>query len=322
MFRLNYLIPLVRATLLALFMPGSICHADNHTYAVIAKSRSDINFQEVFKGCQQAAQRHNDNCELLGPEGPANARQQQQILRDALASGRYTAIGLSVTRADVLANTAASATIPLLTYDSPFPDGMSNLARGYVGPDNEDIGRALGRLVQERHPAGGTLCIMSVDGDINLDERVLGLRRQLSGNDKFHTNQRLRGENNWQESPRCPWSTNDDVQQTMGQLKTTLQDIHTQVFVSVGSWPLIDEQAYRTLVTPYRNQLQERSIFIAIGMTTPEQRQLVNDQLINALVRIDFNTMGRQLYELMSLAQEKSSHLHDLITPVNVITPL
>ncbi|WP_430460274.1 substrate-binding domain-containing protein [Thalassolituus sp. LLYu03] len=303
-----------------LFSVPSWGHGD--VYAVIAKSSTDINFLAVQEGCQQEAAKHKDSCELLGPEGSANPRVQYQVLNNAVNDRRYAAIGLSVTRGDVLAKAAANATVPIITFDSPFPAAMKHLAQAYVGPDNEDIGRVLGKLVTEYHPKGGQLCIMTAAADTNLDNRVLGLRRQLSGNPDLVMGQRLRGENGWSESLRCPWENSDDPERTMGQLKTTLQDTSATVFVSVGSWPIVSPDDFRNLVSPYYDQLNERSLIITTGVTTPEQRMLVNDGLVRAFVRIDFNGMGRQLYQLMRTARENPANVHDLIAPVNIIRPL
>lgn len=314
----QWLLPL----LLILLTSSQTIHAQGLVFGVVAKSRSDANFQEVQAGCQQAAEKRGDRCELLGPEGSANARQQYQALDQALSSGHYAAIGLSVTRAEVLAKLASRASIPLITFDSPFPEDLQYLSKAYVGPDNEDIGRVLGELVQKHHPQGGELCIMSAARDINLDKRILGLRRQLSDNPALQEGQRLRDNNNWHESLRCPWDNNDDPERTMGQLKTSLQDQSTTVFVSVGSWPIIDPPTYRKVVTPYRQQLVSRSIVITAGMTTPQQRRLVNDGLITELVHIDFHTMGQQLYQLMQTSVTSPENLRNLITPVNIVHPL
>lgn len=314
----QWLLPLTFALLTA----SQASQAQGLVFGIVAKSRSDVNFQEVQAGCQQAAEKRGDRCELLGPEGSANARQQYQALDQALNSGSYAAIGLSVTRAEVLAKLASRATIPLITFDSPFPDDLKYLSKAYVGPDNEDIGRVLGELVQKHHPQGGELCIMSAASDTNLDRRVLGLRRQLSNTPSMQPEQRLRGENGWNESLRCPWDNNDDPERTMGQLKTSLQDQSTTAFVSVGAWPIIDPDAYRKVVTPYRQQLVSRTIVITAGMTTPQQRQLVNDGLITELVHIDFRTMGQQLYQLMQTSVTSPENLRNLITPVNIVHPL
>ncbi|MDK2778358.1 MAG: substrate-binding domain-containing protein [Pseudomonadota bacterium] len=313
---------LLTATTALTLMASSLCSAQGLTFGVVAKSTSDRNFIAVQQGCEQAARSAGNHCELLGDDYESNPRYQQTAIRNALKSAGYDALGISVTRSDIIADALRGSSVPVIAYDSPFSPEYRHLSQAYVGPDNEEIGRLAAQVIQQQHPQGGTLCLMTSADDTNLNYRILGVRRQLSGDPRWPADKSLQGVNGWRENLRCPWYNGDDHERALQQIRITLEDPHNTVLIAVGSWPLKDLQAFRRQLTPYRHTLARHSLVIVTGIMTPEQQQLLNDGLATALISIDFNAMGQQLYQLLEQAATGQSAARDLRSPVHIIRPM
>ena len=288
---------------------NSIVAAEGMNFALVGKSIDDQNFIDAAKGCQEAAALNADTCVLLGGHGDSNAHLQYNAIETALASRQYDAIAISVTKSEFIAQAISQARIPILTFDSPFSGVDKVLSRGYVGADNVTFGQELALMAQELKPNGGCICLMTVSHDPNLAERILAVRRTLSGQKSFLDGQRLQGEGGWYEPERCPWNSGDNVERTMTQLSNTFNGIGSDVFLSVGAWPMNDIDAFRDTVEIYNNELKthKKIIIIGVGKILPSYKALLKDHLVHAYVSIDFFEMGRETYRNMKKAANGES---------------
>ncbi len=107
--------------------------------------------------------------------------EQNRILEAIVVKGdQYKGVAISPCNAanqtEILDKTAAA--LPLITQDSDAP---KSARRFYIGTDNVEAGRMLGRLIKERLPEGGKLMIFvgSLDAD-NAKQRRQGLIEELS----------------------------------------------------------------------------------------------------------------------------------------------
>lgn len=284
--------------------------AKDRLFGLVAKSQEDKNFIAVYEGCQEAARAYGDHCRLLGPHGPASARPQAVELRKALDSGEYSAIAISVVKSSLIAGELKKhKSIPVITFDSPFEPEDKDLSSAYVGPDNRAFGADLAKLAKRLYPAGGRLFIMGDLHDPNLAERIIGIRRELANDpDLKLPHRRLNGENGWFESPRSPWNSGDNIAESILKLDVILSQIQPDVFISVGHWPIVDDNAYHQTVSQYRFKEPgvHTAIIAGIGEITPEHDRLVSAGLLDGLVSIDFYAMGRLSYTVMRNILEKT----------------
>lgn len=278
---------------------------------MVGKSAADPNFVAAWQGCADEAQKSGDTCLNLSPAGnSAQARQQDAALHAALARP-LAGLAVSVTHARLLAGSslaaAAQKKLPVVTFDSDLDENNRALRRAYIGPDNIEFGARMASFVMGTHPRGGTACLLSGDAnDSNLNQRLLGVRRQLSGNPNLAAGSRLRGERGWIEPDRCPFHSGDNRQRAVKQLVLALDDQRVDVVISMGQFPVLDPALFRSAVEPLRERLQHNTqdIVVATGELTPEQRALLRDGLVRAYASIDFTEMGRATYRSMKQLAE------------------
>lgn len=278
-------------------------YASGRTFAVLGKSSDDPNFIEVAAGCQLAASAQGDRCSLLQVPGSATPRPQLYVLRKALESKRFAAIAVSVIMPDPVAEVVRSAAgTPIVTFDSPFNAENKDLSESYVGADNVAFGRDLAKIAKHFKPQGGRIIIMSAPYDQNLTERLIGVRRELSGHDVFAGDARLQGEGSWVESRRSPWLTGDNIGRTLDQLTYSINSLDVDVILSVGQWPIVRPDLFRQAVQPYLARLRNREtlIIVGVGNVSPALTALLDEGMVAGVVSIDFQDMGRRLYQVMN----------------------
>ena len=299
--------------------------ASSYTFALLAKSINDNNFQEAWRGCQESAALNGNDCILIGPSGSANPREQLQALKSGLEQHSVDALAVSVTHSALLANFTKQLNIPIFSFDSPFSKRYSSAAQAYIGVDNHQFGKKLGMLAQQLRPNGGSLCIMSAENDPNLSLRVQGIRAQLSGAAHWPENKRLTDNSGWTESTRCPWDSGDSVKRSIRQLETTLTHIRPDLFISVGHWPVLDTQLLKSSLKKVLNAASNRRTILlaATGTPSPDQIALLNEGIFDGFVSIDFYTMGRQAADVMSESIKKgTSSAHEMRPPLTVYTKI
>lgn len=292
--------------MIVLFSVSHYVHAEAERFALIGKSADDHNFHAAWVGCQQAASRAGDMCDQLSPPGITQPRLQARALRHAFQSRQYRALALSVTNSDLISQALNAATIPMITFDSPLDPKYQDQTLSYVGIDNIEFGRELARIAKHFKPQGGVVCLMSVDHDQNLSERIVGVRDELSGNPQFPVGKRLAGEGGWRESVRSPWDAGDSVQRSLEELDYTLKNIRPDVFISVGHWPIVDPARYRQTLLPYLKEVLSKQVILihAGGQVDASLQALIDDGLVHGFVSSDFYEIGEISYQMMKSASK------------------
>ncbi|MBR9805297.1 substrate-binding domain-containing protein [bacterium] len=279
-------------------------------YALIAKSVDDDNFIDAWRGCQKIAELHGDECALLGPTGPASPRSQARAVRSAIEADQYDVLAISVTDSEFIAASVAGSKVPIITFDSPFASTEAQHALRYVGIDNVDYGIRLGELAKSFFPNGGTVCLMTAANDSNLAQRIAGVRQALAGQPKSYGSQRLQGINGWKEHPRCPWNNNDSLRQTLNQYALTIQQLKPDLFISVGSWPLIDSEKFDARVSSVPFNERKTISVMSIGKVTPAMHTFLQKEYIHALLSINFYQIGEESAKAMrSIALQQASSM-------------
>ena len=137
-----------KSVLLVLVCMGA--QASDRTFSMVGKNADDLNFIEVYAGCQEEARKYNDRCIQGGTREAAHFRDQNVALRSAIAKSP-DGIALSVMNGGFLKENALS--LPeaedsiLITFDSDFSPAYQHLREAHVGPDNQLIGRKLAQLL-------------------------------------------------------------------------------------------------------------------------------------------------------------------------------
>ena len=130
-------------------------------------------------GCYQAAKDLGVNCDFQAPPN-GEAAEQNRILEDILTKGGYHGVAVSpldpANQTSVIDKVADA--MPLLCHDSDAPESKR---RFYLGTNNVEAGRMLGRLIKERMPDGGKIMVFVGNLDVlNAQQRRQGLIEELS----------------------------------------------------------------------------------------------------------------------------------------------
>ncbi len=267
----------------ALAMP--VMAQDSYTFAVVPKAMNNPFFDLARDGCEaRAAELGNVTCLYIGPVEHEPAT-QSQIIEDLITQG---VDGLAISVADTAAattviNRAVEAGIAVITFDSDAPDSQRS---AYVGTNNYDFGVALGEVLLEIKPDGGSYGMISGGAAApNLAERVDGVRAALEGSD-------------WTEVPGSPTFSNDDVAlavQQAADLKSANPDIGA--IVPVGGWPMFAPDGWRNFVDQFRAEVDSKALALVVADTLPVQLELLSEGYAHGLV-------GQRPYEMGEVAMD------------------
>lgn len=298
---------LATAGLATALLAGPTFAQDMLRFAVVPKAMNNPFFDFARDGCvDRAAELGNIECIYIGPVEHEPAT-QSQIIEDLITQGID---GLAVSVADVAAattviNRAVEAGIPVITFDSDAPDSDRT---AYIGTNNYDFGFALGQMLRDLRPDGGTYGMISGGAAApNLADRVNGVRDALEGSD-------------WVEVDGSPTFCNDDsalaVQQA-NDLVTANPDLGA--IVPVGGWPMFAPDGWRNFVDN-----SPESLTLVVADTLPSQLEMLGEGYANALV-------GQRPYEEGQVAMDTLLAIHngetvdeiiytglDLVTPENL----
>ena len=146
-------------------------------FAFITNNQSSF-WEEARAGCRKAEAELGVAVDFQMP-ALQEASEQNRLIESLLQKGDLRGMALSVispdSQGDQLAKIAAQ--MPLITHDSDAPNSARKV---YLGTNNYEAGRALGRLIKVTLPAGGKLMIFvgSVDSS-NAADRLRGLKEEL-----------------------------------------------------------------------------------------------------------------------------------------------
>ncbi|WP_425099265.1 sugar-binding protein [Tropicibacter sp. S64] len=301
---------LTATALVGLLVP--VAASAEYTFALVPKAMNNPFFDLARDGCYKAQEELADvTCEYIGP-GEHTELEQIQIVQDLITKG-VDGIAVAPSNAPAMAKVlkaAADAGIPVMTWDSDLlPEDMS-LRTTYVGTHNYDIGVNLAKLVMERHPDGGTICLQTGGAAAaNHNERLKGARDTLAGKDMGDPpGAALSGEGGWTEISGCPLITNDDgnvAVQGMTDILAANPDL--TAFLSTGAFTQWFDNAYRKAAEPYKAKMDAGDLTIVVADTLPMQLEQTKDGLGNGLVGQRPFEMGyKAMYILKDIAEGKS----------------
>lgn len=279
------------ATALVGALAPAAAMADGHgmTFALVPKAMNNPFFDLARDGCYKAQEELADvTCEYIGP-GEHTELEQIQIVQDLITKG-IDGIAVAPSNAPAMAKVleaAADAGIPVMTWDSDLLEEDKALRTTYVGTNNYDIGVNLAKLVMERHPDGGSICLQTGGAAAaNHNERLLGARETLAGAELgTPPGSALAGEGGWTEISGCPLITNDDgnvAVQGMTDILAANPDL--TAFLSTGAFTQWFDNAYRQAAEPYKDKMDSGELTIVVADTLPMQLEQTADGLGNGLV--------------------------------------
>ena len=147
-------------------------------FAFISNNQSSF-WEEARAGCRKAETILGVSVDFQMP-ALQEAAEQNRIIESLLQKGEIKGMAISVispeSQGDLLAKVAEK--MPLVTHDSDAPKSARKV---YIGTNNYNAGRTLGKLIKSKLPDGGKLMIFvgSVDTS-NAADRQRGMIEELA----------------------------------------------------------------------------------------------------------------------------------------------
>ncbi len=276
--------------------------ADTLRFAVVPKAMNNPFFDLARDGCMKRAKElGNIECVYRGPveHEPAS---QVQIVQDLITQG-IDGLALSVSDADVAVNVikqARDAGIAVITFDADAP---KSARQAYVGTDNTEMGRELGRQLVQRQPKPGTYITQSGGPAAdNLNERLKGLGEVLT-------------KAGWKIAPGSPSYCNDDSALANQQLSDQLTaNPNADAVVPVGGWALFAPEAYKGFVNANRARYDSGKLFLIMPDTLRIEVELLQQGFAQVLVGQRPFEMGEKAMDML-LALKKGQ----AVAPINYV---
>jgi ribose transport system substrate-binding protein len=152
-------------------------HKENERYVFVATNINLPYWQEAQAGFLDAAKALGVKGELIGPTGYApNAElgMFRQIVEE-----QPTGICLSAARPEIFReeiDKAVAQGIPVISVDADVPDSRRLV---YIGTDNFKAGRESLKRMAALVPGKGSIAVITIPGQRNLDDRVAGVADAL-----------------------------------------------------------------------------------------------------------------------------------------------
>ena len=256
-------------------------------FAVVPKAMNNPYFDLSRDGCMKRAKElGNVECVYRGPveHEPAS---QVQIIQDLITQG-VDGMAISVPDAAVAVNVikqARDAGIAVITFDADSPQSAR---QAYVGTDNVEMGRELGRQVIKRKPTPGVYITQSGGPAAeNLNERLKGLDEVLS-------------KAGWKMAPGSPSYCNDDSALAAQQLvDMTTANPNVDAVVPIGGWALFAPEAYKSFVQANRKNYDSGKLALVMPDTLKVEVQLLNDGYAQVLVGQRPFEMGEKAMDML-----------------------
>lgn len=170
----------VAISVLAAFLLASCqtpYHEQEERYVFVATNVNLPYWQEAQAGLTDAAKQMGVKAELVGPE-KFDPQEQVRALQKVLES-KPSGILVSVARPELLQdaiNVAVAQGIPVIAVDSDAPASKRVM---FVGTDNYRAGMESGRRMGEILKGQGQIVVITIAGQLNLDERARGVNEAL-----------------------------------------------------------------------------------------------------------------------------------------------
>jgi len=292
----------MRQTLLgavaAVALMGGAAQAAEMKFALIPKGMDNPYFDLSRDGCMAEAKKLGVTCIYKGPATHEPAT-EVQITQDFVTQG-VDGIAISVADADSVIGVikqARDANIPVITFDA---DADKSARQAYVGTDNKEMGRELGRQLIKLHPKAGTFATQSGGpAAANLNDRLAGLYEALKGA-------------GWTEVKGSPAFCNDDAALAAQQLTdfyTANPDV--TAIIPVGGWALFAPKAYQNFVNTVREKRKDMPLVMPDDL--PVELQALKDGYADVLVGQRPAEMGAKAMDIL-LKLKKG----EKVDPVNI----
>ena len=292
----------MRQTLLgavaAVALMGGAAQAAEMKFALIPKGMDNPYFDLSRDGCMAEAKKLGVTCIYKGPATHEPAT-EVQITQDFVTQG-VDGIAISVADADSVIGVikqARDANIPVITFDA---DADKSARQAYVGTDNKEMGRELGRQLIKLHPKAGTFATQSGGpAAANLNDRLAGLYEALKGA-------------GWTEVKGSPAFCNDDAALAAQQLTdfyTANPDV--TAIIPVGGWALFAPKAYQNFVNTVREKRKDMPLVMPDDL--PVELQALKDGYADVLVGQRPSEMGAKAMDIL-LKLKKG----EKVDPVNI----
>lgn len=147
-------------------------HDEKERYVFVATSLKLPYWQEAEAGLRDGAQQLGVKAELVGPDS-FDAQEELRALQKTI-SENPSGIMISVSRPEMFQdaiNAAVANGIPVITVDADAPDSKRVM---FVGTDNFRAGQESGKRMGEILKGKGNVVIITIPGQLNLDERARG----------------------------------------------------------------------------------------------------------------------------------------------------
>lgn len=271
-------------------------------FAIVPKAMNNPYFDLSRDGCMKRAKElGNVECIYKGPieHEPAS---QVQIIQD-LITQRVDGLAISVSDAEAAINVikqARDAGIPVITFDADSP---KSARQAYVGTDNKEMGRQLGRELIKRKPQPGTFITQSGGPAAeNLNERLAGLYEVVKAA-------------GWKEASGSPSYCNDDSALAVQQLSDMVTaNPNVDAVVPVGGWALFAPEAYKSFVNANKKNYDSGKLALVMPDTLKVELELLRDGYANVLVGQRPFEMGEKAMDIL-LALKKG----DKVEPITYV---
>jgi len=152
-------------------------HDQEERYVFVASNVNIPYWQEAQAGLTDAAKQMGVKAEMTGPD-KFDPQAQLDAFQKAVA-GKPAGIMISVTRPELLQdaiNAAIAQGIPVITVDSDAPNSKRVM---FVGTDNLRAGSESAKRMADILKGQGQVVIVSVPGQLNMDQRAQGVNDTL-----------------------------------------------------------------------------------------------------------------------------------------------
>jgi len=261
--------------------------AETLRFALVPKAMNNPYFDLSRDGCMKRAKEIGAECIYRGPveHEPAD---QVQVIQDLITQG-VDGLAISVPDADVAVNVikqARDAGIAVITFDADSP---KSARQAFVGTDNTEMGREMGRQLIQRHPKPGTYITQSGGPAAeNLNQRLAGLNEVL-------------GKAGWKIAPGSPSYCNDDSALANQQLTDQMTaNPDADAVVPIGGWALFAPEAYKGFVNANRKRYDSGALSLIMPDTLRIEVELLQQGYAQALVGQRPFEMGEKAMDMLA----------------------
>lgn len=153
-------------------------HQQEERYVFVATNVNIPYWQEAQAGLLDASKQMGVKAEMAGPD-KFDAQAEVQAFQTAVSS-KPSGILVSVARPELMQdaiNSAVAQGIPVITVDSDAPNSKRVM---FVGTDNFRAGQESGKRMGELMKGKGQVVVISIPGQLNLDQRARGMNEELT----------------------------------------------------------------------------------------------------------------------------------------------